>query len=286
MARPKRRSLLAILGGALGTVCLCCAGVSVIGRGAATPTPAPAAIGVTIMAPTAAPTPSAAPSPTVPPATIAPSATIAPPTEAPPTEAPTSTPVLPAQPVAGVPADQNLANVRAGPGLSYQVIGQLLSGQSAPIVGQARAADMLWWQITWLGVPGDVGWVADQVVVLSGDTSGVPVVEAPALPVEAAPAPTQAPEAAPPTAEPVAAPPEPTQAPATSPGEPTYTGSGSGRKVDPAWWPCQQGQVKGNLNSMIYHWPGARDYSKTFSNVQCFDTDAEAEAAGFRRAQR
>lgn len=77
---------------------------------------------------------------------------------------------------------------------------------------------------------------------------------------------------------------EPPPAPTAS------TGGGGpgflGGKVDPAWWPCTQGQIKGNLNSMIYHWPTARDYARTYANVQCFNTEDEALAAGFRRAKR
>jgi hypothetical protein len=49
---------------------------------------------------------------------------------------------------------------------------------------------------------------------------------------------------------------------------------------------CQPGQIKGNRNSMIYHMPGQRDYEKTDANVACFDTEIEAQAAGYRRAKR
>lgn len=51
-------------------------------------------------------------------------------------------------------------------------------------------------------------------------------------------------------------------------------------------YPCQPGQIKGNRNSMIFHAPGQRDYEKTQANVQCFDTAAQAEAAGYRQALR
>lgn len=50
--------------------------------------------------------------------------------------------------------------------------------------------------------------------------------------------------------------------------------------------PCAVGQIKGNRNSKIYHTPGQRDYAKTKLNVQCFDTEAEALAAGYRHALR
>lgn len=50
--------------------------------------------------------------------------------------------------------------------------------------------------------------------------------------------------------------------------------------------PCLVGQYKGNRKSGIYHAPGQRDYDKTKDDVACFDTEPQAVAAGFRRAQR
>lgn len=55
---------------------------------------------------------------------------------------------------------------------------------------------------------------------------------------------------------------------------------------DAGAYPCQPGQIKGNRNSGIYHAPGMRDYERTYKNVQCFDSEAEARAAGYRRAKR
>ena len=51
-------------------------------------------------------------------------------------------------------------------------------------------------------------------------------------------------------------------------------------------WPCEPGQTKGNRNSGIYHPPGGSYYARTYANVQCFDTEAEAAAAGFWRPRR
>ncbi len=51
-------------------------------------------------------------------------------------------------------------------------------------------------------------------------------------------------------------------------------------------YPCAVNQIKGNLNSKIYHVPGGASYAKTTANVQCFNTEAEAAAAGFTRAKR
>lgn len=59
-----------------------------------------------------------------------------------------------------------------------------------------------------------------------------------------------------------------------------------GNEVSPRWWPCDEGQIKGNRNSMIYHLPDGDFYARTFDDVACFDTTAEAEAAGFRASER
>jgi micrococcal nuclease len=50
--------------------------------------------------------------------------------------------------------------------------------------------------------------------------------------------------------------------------------------------PCDPGQVKGNRNSGVYHAPGQRHYGRISANVACFQSEADAAAAGFRRAQR
>lgn len=51
--------------------------------------------------------------------------------------------------------------------------------------------------------------------------------------------------------------------------------------------PVGEGRIKGNMNSMIYHLPGQRDYNKIKpSHIRYFRTEKEARAAGFRRALR
>lgn len=84
-------------------------------------------------------------------------------------------------------------------------------------------------------------------------------------------------------APPTDAPAEPTIA---APAEATRGSSPVISSPGDAWYPCAQGQIKGNLNSMIYHVPGGASYAKTAANVQCFDTEAQAQAAGFTRAKR
>ena len=112
----------------------------------------------------------------------------------------------------------------------------------------------------------------------SATPTDVPTVEPSATTKPTAqPKPTAKP--APPTAEPAPALAivAPTEKPASAP-IPTAVDIGAD--------PCQPGQIKGNRNSQIYHAPGQRDYAKTQANVQCFDTEAEAQAAGYRRAKR
>jgi micrococcal nuclease len=83
--------------------------------------------------------------------------------------------------------------------------------------------------------------------------------------------------------------PDPATTASVAPQPAAATGGGhsfNGDKVDPPWWPCQQGQIKANQNSGIFHVPGGRDYAKTYQHVQCFDTTAAAAAAGYRQAKR
>lgn len=50
--------------------------------------------------------------------------------------------------------------------------------------------------------------------------------------------------------------------------------------------PCDVGQIKGNRNSGIYHVPRGAFYRATRANVECFDFEGEARAAGFRPSSR
>lgn len=89
----------------------------------------------------------------------------------------------------------------------------------------------------------------------------------------------------------VAAPPSPPQpAPAAPAGSgvapPAQRPTQGMRGVPGSSSPCQPGQIKANLNSNIYHVPGQRDYTNTYANVVCYDTEEQAQAAGFRRAER
>ncbi|MCI0580022.1 MAG: SH3 domain-containing protein, partial [Chloroflexi bacterium] len=68
-------------------------------------------------------------------------------------------------------------NVRNGPGLDYDVVGELVFLEVRPIIG--RAAEAPWWLIQ---LPANQeGWVADQAVAVQGYTGNVPVVESPLL---------------------------------------------------------------------------------------------------------
>jgi hypothetical protein len=45
------------------------------------------------------------------------------------------------------------------------------------------------------------------------------------------------------------------------------------------------GQIKGS-SSMIYHVPGGAFYERTTHPIRCFETEAQAQAAGFRKSSR
>ncbi len=84
-----------------------------------------------------------------------------------------------AVPCSGSPTIQTLGatNVRSGPGLEYDVIGQLVYLEVRYIVGRAETAE--WWLIQFNN--GQFGWVADSIVLVQGYTPIVPIVEAPPL---------------------------------------------------------------------------------------------------------
>ncbi len=91
------------------------------------------------------------------------------------TPAPTLTPT-PSQPIAI--ADYN-AYVRSGPDESYEHIDFFLEGQRAAIIGMfENELNGTWWFITRLG-EGKDGWIWSGAVSVSGDVTGVPMLEAP-----------------------------------------------------------------------------------------------------------
>jgi hypothetical protein len=63
------------------------------------------------------------------------------------------------------------ANVRAGPGTTYPVIGSARKGQQLPITG--RVAGNAWWQVDFKGKP---AWIAASVASVSQDAGNAPVV--------------------------------------------------------------------------------------------------------------
>jgi SH3 domain-containing protein/CARDB protein len=75
------------------------------------------------------------------------------------------------------------ANVRSGDGTSYPVIGGLLEGETAPIVGISSLGTG-WYLIELAN--GSRGWVSPSVVTVSGDISSVPRVEPPPPPLPTA----------------------------------------------------------------------------------------------------
>jgi hypothetical protein len=84
----------------------------------------------------------------------------------------------PAGPMILVPGD--FVNVRSGPGTSpYELIGVLLQGQVVPALGRSTGGD--WIQVQYPGVPGNVGWVYANLVILQGQ-GFLPIVEPPPTP--------------------------------------------------------------------------------------------------------
>jgi hypothetical protein len=80
-------------------------------------------------------------------------------------------------------ADMN-ARVRSGPDEVYEILDFLLAGDSAEVVGRYENSGYTpptWWFIRRIDTGKD-GWVWSAVVTLSGDASGVPILEPPPPP--------------------------------------------------------------------------------------------------------
>jgi uncharacterized protein YraI len=170
-------------GGLFVTLCLCSALANAITpRSAATPTATAVAsisdksVAIQVTVFSTEPAQATQTVASVAPATEAPTAQPEAPTEAP---AATDAPVATAsQPSLTVKEGNDAINVRSGPDTSYDQIGQLQKGQTAPITG--KNADATWWQINLNEQP---GWVFGELVTLSGDLTNIIVASAPAAPV-------------------------------------------------------------------------------------------------------
>jgi uncharacterized protein YraI len=79
---------------------------------------------------------------------------------------------------ATVNADQDQINIRSGPGVTYEKVGVLLAGQSAPAKGRSPGGE--WIEIEYPGIPTGLAWVHSTLVTLSPGT--LPIVEPPATP--------------------------------------------------------------------------------------------------------
>jgi PKD repeat protein len=105
----------------------------------------------------------------------------------------TSEPTATAEPVATSQPGQPMVtaathlNIRSGPGTAYSVLGVLGAGQTAQVTG--LSADAGWWQIQFSGAADGHGWLSAKYVTAQ-NTSNVPVVQAPPLPVTPTPTPT------------------------------------------------------------------------------------------------
>ncbi|HEY3117503.1 MAG TPA: hypothetical protein VGK54_12240 [Chloroflexota bacterium] len=103
-----------------------------------------------------------------------------------------------------------------------------------------------------------------------------------------APAPTPiaplAMPSAPATAQPTATTGAPAAASTPTPGA-TPDRTGSANLNPDAAAPCGVGQIKASTRSKIYHLPASATYARTRNSVACFDTEAQAQAAGYRRSR-
>ncbi len=87
---------------------------------------------------------------------------------------PTPAPATPVPGSGGVVATvQVAANVRAGPGTDFPVVGGLSQGTQVTVVGRNESGD--WLQVQLPGEPPRQGWIFRALVVLSDEVEGLPV---------------------------------------------------------------------------------------------------------------
>lgn len=72
------------------------------------------------------------------------------------------------------------ANLRSGPGLDFDIVGTLTAGNPVPIIG--RSLRFPWYAVDWEDGPNGQAWVFDQLVIVTGDITTVPIVDEPELP--------------------------------------------------------------------------------------------------------
>lgn len=106
------------------------------------------------------------------------------------TPLPSATPTVPLSPTRvplGV-VNAAVVNVRSGPGLAYEQVGQVQQGETYPLVGRNEAGD--WWRICCVGAPGQE-WIKGEFldINLSAEEAAQRVALAP-IPPSPIPAPT------------------------------------------------------------------------------------------------
>jgi len=73
------------------------------------------------------------------------------------------------------------ANLRAGPGTDYDLLGALGNGDTAPATGRSAKSD--WVQIDYAGGPGGRAWVWVKTIAVQGGTiESLPVIDPPPTP--------------------------------------------------------------------------------------------------------
>lgn len=108
------------------------------------------------------------------------------------TPRPTNTPIpTPTPDGVNLTITRAVQNVRTGPGLNYDILGQLPQGSTARVIG--ANIDFSWVAISFRGT---TGWLSRGILDLTGNTNTVPVLQAP-------PTPTPLPATATPTAQPI-----------------------------------------------------------------------------------
>jgi len=91
-----------------------------------------------------------------------------------PTPVPTATPRI----ILAAPKDQPV-NCRFGPEVSYAIVGALIVGRQAEVIG--KSIDATWWYVKNPNDPSNNCWLSSDFVVVAGNTDALPVVGPPEI---------------------------------------------------------------------------------------------------------
>ena len=93
-------------------------------------------------------------------------------------DTPTAIPTATSRVILAAPKEQPV-NCRFGPDVSYSVVGALIVGRQAEVIG--KSIDETWWYVRNPSDPSNNCWLSDDFVIIIGNVEALPVVSPPEI---------------------------------------------------------------------------------------------------------